>query len=72
MLVAAGKEPFIRMDGMGYDPHGSQSTSRAYSRANISTRGSDMIASRMKTRRERLANTSKNNSFLAFNGGLQF
>ena len=56
MLIAAGQEPFRKMEGTGYDPN--QAPSRAFSR-NITTRGSDMIASRMKNRRDRLANTSK-------------
>lgn len=58
MLIAAGQEPFRKMEGTGYDPIASNATSRAFSRANLSTRGSDMIASRMKTRRDRLVNTS--------------
>ena len=58
VLIAAGQEPFRKMEGTGYDPSASNATSRAFSRANLSTRGSDIIVSRMKTRRERLANTS--------------
>lgn len=57
VLIAAGREPFRNMEG-SYDSRGSQATSRNFSRTGMGTRGSDMVASRMKTRRDRLANTS--------------
>ncbi|XP_071154983.1 lipoxygenase homology domain-containing protein 1-like isoform X1 [Mytilus edulis] len=56
VLIAAGREPFRNMEG-SYDSRGSQATSRNFSRTGMGTRGSDMVASRMKTRRDRLANT---------------
>ena len=55
VLVAAGKEHFQKMDGKLLEPM-SGTTSRAFSRNRTGT--ADVVVSRMKNRRERLANTS--------------
>ena len=60
-VVCCGLEPFNPMDGSGY--YSVTPGSRVMSRVSLHTRGSDVVTRRMKNRRDRLTNTSRDRSF---------